>query len=148
MQDIKSQTQSTKGLWKHFLLKYPEANLLHKKMLRVSKKVNLAKEGKSRFKVIKEMISQAQNYLLKGQCNDAYWNNMLSGLYLPQERYNTYANLIKAENLIDSASRQGSKWLQVTEIDYDCDGHDEIIVETETQKYLYFSCAWRHCSGA
>lgn len=124
--------------WKSFLLKYHEINLLHKKMLRVSKKINSAKEGKSRFKVIKEMISQAQDLLLKGQCNDAYWDNNYGGIYLPTERHNTYTNLIKAENLIDAASKHGSKWIQVYELDYDCDGHDEIIVETETQN-VYIS---------
>ncbi|GEM_PF-2164021 len=128
------------GSIKNFLLKYPEANLLHKKMLRVSKKINSAKEGKSRFKVIKEMINQAHDLLLKGQCSDPYWDNTSGGIYQPLARHNTYTNLIKAEKLIDSASRQGSKWIQVSEIDYDCDGNDEIIVETETQN-IYISPA-------
>lgn len=135
----KQQIQ-TKSKWNHFLLKYDEANLLHKKMLRVSKKVNSAKEGKSRFKVIKEMINQAYDLLLMGQCNDTYWDTILGGIYSPRKRHNTYANLIKAENLIDSASRQSSKWIQVSEIDYDCDGNDEIIIETETQN-IYVSPA-------
>ncbi len=124
--------------WSHYLLKYNEANLLHKKMLRVSKKVNSAKEGKSRFKVIKEMINQAYDLLLMGQCNDTYWDTILGGIYSPRKRHNTYSNLIKAENLIDSASRQNSRWIQVSEIDYDCDGNDEIIIETETQN-IYIS---------
>lgn len=138
MQDAKPGSNS--GYWKNFLLKYHEINLLHKKMLRVSKKINSAKEGKSRFKVIKEMINQAHDLLLKGQSNYAYWNSKTGGIYLPHERYSTYSNLIKAENLIDAASRHGSKWIQVYELDYDCDGHDEIIVETETQN-VYISPA-------
>ncbi len=124
--------------WKHSILNNYEINLLHKKMLRVSKKINSAKEGKSRFKVIKEMITQAHDLLLKGQCNDAYLCSDWSGIQIPQQRHNAYKNLIKAENLIDSASKQGSKWIQAYEIDYDCDGHDEIIVETETQN-IYIS---------
>ena len=135
----KQQIQ-TKSKWNHFLLKYHEANLLHKKMLRVSKKVNSAKEGKSRFKVIKEMINQAYDLLLMGQCNDTYWDTVLGGIYSPRKRHNTYSNLIKAENLLDAASRQNSKWIQVSEIDYDCDGNDEIIIETETQN-VYISPA-------
>lgn len=135
-----NESQHLTRYWNQFLLKYPEANLLHKKMLRISKKINAAKEGKSRFKVIKEMINQAQDLLLKGQANNAYWDNKLQGIYSPNERHNTYSNLIKAENLIDAASRQVSKWLQVVEIDYDCDGNDEIIIETETQN-IYISPA-------
>ncbi len=137
-QDLKSQAKYSG--WKNFLIKYPEANLLHKKMLRVSKKINSAKEGKSRFKVIKEMISQAQDLLLKGQCNNFYWDNVWGGIYLPEGRHSTYSNLIKAEKLIDQASRQGSKFIQASEIDYDCDGNDEIIIETETQN-IYISPA-------
>lgn len=125
---------------KQILLGHHEVNLLHKKMLRVSKKINSAKEGKSRFKVIKEMITQAQELLLKGQSNDTYKDSPLIGIYSPEERHNSYTNLIKAENLIDAASRQDSKWVQLSEIDYDCDGNDEIIVETETQN-IYISPA-------
>lgn len=131
-------TEQSYKPWKNSLLRYPEANLLQKKMLRVSKKINSAKEGKSRFKVIKEMISQAQDLLFQGQRNNAYWDNILSGLYIPEERHRTYSCLIKAENLIDAASRQAPKWIQVYEIDYDCDGHDEIIIETESQN-IYIS---------
>ena len=129
-----------KAKWNNFLLKYDEANLLHKKMLRVSKKVNSAKEGKSRFKVIKEMINQAYELLLMGQCNDTYWDTILGGIYSPRKRHNAYSNLIKAENLLDSASRQNSRWIQVSEIDYDCDGNDEVIIESETQN-IYISPA-------
>lgn len=123
---------------KHTLLNNHAVNLLHKKMLRTSKKINSAKEGKSRFKVIKEMISQAQDLLLKAQCNYAYWTNSEEGIYLPQERHFVYSNLIKAENLIDAASRYSSRWIHLYEIDYDCDGNDEIIIETETQN-IYIS---------
>lgn len=133
-----SASQENKESQKKSLLKYTEANLLHKKMLRVSKKINSAKEGKSRFKVIKEMIGQAQDLLLKGQTNIAYWDNPTYGLYMPDLRHHTYANLIKAENLIDISSRHASKWIQVSEADYDCDGNDEVIIETETQN-IYIS---------
>ena len=138
LQDIKLQDISLPS--KNFLLKCHEANLLHKKMLRVSKKINSAKEGKSRFKVIKEMISQAQDLLLKGQNSAIYCNYNFNGIYSPYERHSTYSNLIKAENLIDAASRQGSSWIQASETDYDCDGNDEIIIETESQN-IYLSSA-------
>ncbi len=128
----------TEAFWKQSLLDCFEANLLHKKMLRVSKKINSAKEGKSRFKVIKEMLTQAQELLLKGQSNDTYLTNNSDGIYQPTKRHNAYKNLIQAENLIDNASRHSTKWIQVSELDYDCDGNDEIIVETETN-IIYIS---------
>ena len=137
-----ANTEGFKGFWKNCLLNHSEANLLHKKMLRVSKKINAAREGKSRFKVIKEMINQAQDLLLKGQSKSVFIEkeNCLNGMFFPYERHKAYSNLIKAENLIDAASRQGSKWIQVSEIDYDCDGNTEIIIETETQN-IYISPA-------
>lgn len=126
--------------WKYYLLRYHEVNLIHKKMLRVSKKINLAKEGKSRFKVIKEMINQAQDLLYQGQINNSYWDNHLAGIYIPEERHATYEKLIRAENLIENASRKGARWIQISESDYDCDGNDEIIIETDTQN-IYISPA-------
>lgn len=123
---------------KQCLLKYPEVNLLHKKMLRVSKKINSAKEGKSRFKVIKEMINQAHNLLLQGQFCNTYWDSPISGIYLPEARHAAYSKLIKAETLIESASRKNSRWIQISEIDYDCDGNDETLIETDTHN-IYIS---------
>ncbi|MBI1858374.1 MAG: DUF1926 domain-containing protein [Candidatus Melainabacteria bacterium] len=137
---LSANINNEKKPWKYFLIKYPEVNLLHKKMLRVSKKINSAKEGKSRFKVIKEMINKAQDLLLQGQHNSTYWDNPLSGFYIPEERFLTYEKLIKAENLIEAASRKTARWAQTSEIDYDCDGNDEIIIETDTQN-IYISPA-------
>lgn len=125
---------TSKNASKESLVKFKEVNLLHKKMLRVSKKINSAKEGKSRFKVIKEMISQAQDLLLQGQIYYPY-TSQIHSTNLVQS---TYSNLIKAENLIDISSRNTSKWIQVSELDYDCDGNDEIIIESETQN-IYIS---------
>ena len=131
---------STPKKWDNSLLRYTEANLLHKKMLRVSKKINSAQEGKSRFKVIKTMISEAKDLLLLGQMYNCYSDDPINGIYIPETRESTYANLIKSENLIDTASRQTSKWIQLFENDFDCDGNDEIIIETETQN-VYISPA-------
>ncbi len=101
------------GYWRNFFAKYPEANWLHKRMLRVSKKVNESKSPKK---------DSAQNYLLAAQCNDAYWHGVFGGLYLPNLRFPVYRNLIKAESMIHN-----SKVYEVS--DFDCDGRNEIIVE-------------------
>lgn len=130
---IPGKDQASRKHWKSYLTDQMESNFLHKKMMRVSKKINAAKEGKSRFKVIKEMINNSHDLLLKGQRSSFYFNHPLGGIYTANERSNAYSSLIKAENLIEQASSQRSNKLQVLELDYDSDGHEEILIETDTQ---------------
>lgn len=104
------------GYWRNFFSKYPEANWLHKRMLRVSRMIN---ESNSENKEI------AQNHLLAAQCNDAYWHGVFGGIYLPNLRYPIYKNLIRAEALVDNFNK-----CEIT--DFDCDGNEEIIVSNDT----------------
>ncbi|MDI6779344.1 MAG: DUF1926 domain-containing protein [Bacteroidota bacterium] len=105
------------GYWRNFLAKYPEANWLHKKMLRVSNKIRAIEQNGMD-------VSEAKNHLMAGQCNDAYWHGVFGGLYLPNLRYPVYNNLIKAECLIDKSKPN----LKIT--DFDCDGKNEILYES------------------
>lgn len=104
------------GYWRNFLAKYPEANWMHKRMLRVSEKINNSKSPK---------IFEAQENLLAAQCNDAYWHGVFGGLYLPNLRFSIYENLIKAEKIVHGNNK-------IEQIDLDCDGENEIVLETET----------------
>ncbi len=99
------------GIWKNFLVKYEESNNMHKKMLFVSQKVNQStRKGRKK----------ARDYLMKAQCNDAYWHGVFGGLYLPHLRRAVYSNLLKAENMAYyNASVKG---------DINCDGYDEIYL--------------------
>lgn len=112
------------GHWRSFLTKYPESNLMHKRMLSVSEK--LAKYEKTNPDNT-ETINKAREYLYAGQCNCAYWHGVFGGLYLPHLRSAIFENLIKAEKLLNGLARDDTETV-VT--DYDCDGLDEIIVTT------------------
>jgi alpha-amylase/alpha-mannosidase (GH57 family) len=79
------------GIWRNFLVKYEEANNMHKKMLFLSKLVARKKDGKLR------------EYLYKAQCNDAYWHGVFGGLYLPHLRKEIYKNLIEVDSQIRTA---------------------------------------------
>ena len=103
------------GIWKNFLVKYPEANHMHKRMLWVSRRVA---HGHLR----------ARDALYRAQCNDAYWHGIFGGLYLPHLRREVYANLLRAE-VLGSIDLVGS-W----EEDLDADGHKEIILSN--REYL------------
>src|SRR5580704_1410533 len=94
------------GVWRGFFRKYPEANLLHKKMLRASAQVasipprraNLEHAGR---------FSQARDHVLRGQGNDAYWHGVFGGLYAPHLRTELWRNLIKAETIADRLTPGG-----------------------------------------
>ncbi len=108
------------GFWRHFLVKYPEINTMHKKMLRVHEKVYRARQ-----------VSEADcglEDLWRGQCNCPYWHGIFGGVYMTDIRATTYSHLIQAENKAD-AVLQGNNWLRWERADFDCDGEDELLVE-------------------
>lgn len=75
------------GIWKNFLVKYPQSNHIHKRMLELSHL--RAKIGKKRF----------DTALYKLQTNDPLWHGVFGGLYLPNLRDTAYKYLIECENI-------------------------------------------------
>ena len=118
------------GFWRNFMVKYPEINTMHKKMLRVSVKVH---DFLSRNKG--ETGSGLLDSLWAGQCNCPYWHGVFGGIYLFHIRSAIYENLIQAELLLDrlKGKSQSSAVCEVT--DFDLDGRDEILIETEKQNF-------------
>ena len=111
----------TGGTWRNFLAKYPEANQMHKKMLRVSRRLHTCAISDG-----EEKLSEALNYLLQAQCNDGYWHGVFGGLYAPHLRHAAYSNLIRAETIVWKLEGHGQPSAEVS--DYDCDGREEILV--------------------
>ncbi|MFQ6008745.1 MAG: alpha-amylase/4-alpha-glucanotransferase domain-containing protein, partial [Candidatus Zixiibacteriota bacterium] len=126
---LKEQNQWTRfgrfvrgGHWRGFLSKYDEANLMHKKMLSVSKKLEDYERNNAKRNPEAEI---AREMLYAGQCNCPYWHGVFGGLYLPHIRQAVYANLIEADTRLDRlSSRRG---INISVHDYDADGHDEIV---------------------
>ncbi len=114
------------GHWRGFLTKYDEANLMHKKMLSVSKKLD-------KFKIENpeniEDTRLAKEKLYAGQCNCPYWHGVFGGLYLPHIRQAIYSNLIQADTMISELD--GGRKFSITKTDYIADGHDEVIFESD-----------------
>ncbi|MBZ0159270.1 alpha-amylase/4-alpha-glucanotransferase domain-containing protein [Candidatus Methylomirabilis sp.] len=100
------------GHWKHFLVRYPEANRAHKKGLALGRLIPDGHEAK-----------QAGLEILAAQCNDSYWHGVFGGLYLPHLRHEIWRHLARAEAYI--RCRQA---LKVEAIDLDCDGSPEVWV--------------------
>ncbi|RLB58824.1 MAG: alpha-amylase [Deltaproteobacteria bacterium] len=116
------------GLWQNFMVKYPEANHLHKKMLHASGKLAEALAA-DELDPESPQLQQARRLLYRGQCNCAYWHGLFGGLYLPHLRDAIYRNLIAAEDEIDRLQQGEEDWISFEEEDFDGDRADEILVE-------------------
>ncbi len=108
------------GYFRNFLVKYPESNRMHKRMLLVSASLaDLPEEA------------PAKTNLYKAQCNCGYWHGVFGGLYLNHLRSAIYSNLILAEV---GAGRFKTTTLA---LDYDCDGRQEWILSSDQQKLIF-----------
>ncbi len=107
------------GFWRNFMSKYPEVNVMHKKMLRLSRLLHSTDFEKSQK-------TQALDHLWAAQCNCPYWHGVFGGLYLSHLRFAIFNNLLLAEKILDR-----SRELPLIEhTDFDADGHEEILIET------------------
>ncbi|MDD3626569.1 MAG: DUF1926 domain-containing protein [bacterium] len=118
------------SMWRNFLVKYPESNLMQKKACYVSSKVPTTTP------------ESLKKDLFRGECNCAYWHGVFGGIYLPHLRHSNYSNLIKAEYNADIKRIKNKKaWLKKRVFDFDCDGYDEVILENSGMN-LYISPAY------
>ena len=112
--------------WQNFMVKYSEANHLHKKMLLVSRKLTDALSDDEPWE---EEHEQARRSVFRGQCSCAYWHGLFGGLYLPHLRRAIYRELIRAESALDRRSQGEDDWIAYDEVDFDGDLAEEVIVE-------------------
>lgn len=119
-EDLLRHLQS--GFWRYFLIKYPEANAMHKRMLRVHHKVEQA--------ATRGDASAARDALWSGQCNCPYWHGVFGGLYLRHIRWATHRRLIAAEREAERLLQSDTAWLEVRREDLNYDGHPEVLVQT------------------
>jgi 4-alpha-glucanotransferase len=113
------------GSWRGFFRKYSESNLLHKKMLHVSSRIDAAPARRSGSRAGEE-LKKARDLLLAAQCNDAYWHGIFGGLYAPHLRTELWRNLIRAELMADQQT-PGADVPRVETLDYDGDGVNELL---------------------
>lgn len=103
--------ENSKGYWKNFFVKYPEANRMHKKML-----------------ILSEMAAQnteAKEKIYAAQCNDAYWHGVFGGIYMPHLRQAVWKQMADAESIL-----RKNETLMIEEIDMDLDGKNELWVHS------------------
>lgn len=105
---------------RNFLVKYPEADLLHKKALRVSALVEGMRKGPKR--------ERATDLLLAAQTGDVYWHGVFPGVYDPRLRATAWFSLVEAETL---AACDGKPFVAAAEEDFDFDGRPELSLEND-----------------
>ena len=153
------------GLWRNFLVKYPEINSMHKKMLWVHDKIwhhaalsnaplDVANSeaatqstadgpGTQQTGVAPQALSadtQTLDELWKSQCNCPYWHGVFGGSYMTDIRAEVFRHLIAAENAIDSQRYGQRPWLAWGTMDFDRDSLPELLVETDRMN-VYFDPA-------
>jgi alpha-amylase len=111
------------GFWRNFLVRYPEVNNQHKKMLRVHEHVYAAGATEESGLV----------QLWKAQANDTYWHGLFGGIYMTHVRSAIYHHLIKAENAADLIRYKPGHWQHYEFADFDRDTQNELIIESDQQ---------------
>lgn len=111
------------GFWRNFLVRYPEANNQHKKMLRVHDAVYAAGATEETGVI----------QLWKAQANDTYWHGLFGGIYMNHVRSAIYHHLIKAENAAHRALFGTKHWQRYEFTDFDRDSQEELLLESDSQ---------------
>jgi len=117
------------GSWENFLVKYPESNHMHKKMLYVSEKVHRVLRSQPVPVEDKDLPAHpALQALWKGQVGDAYWHGLFGGLYFNFLRHTVYENIIAAERRAETIHWGAEKYLSHEIYDLDKDLQPEILI--------------------
>ncbi|MHA1983268.1 MAG: alpha-amylase/4-alpha-glucanotransferase domain-containing protein [Candidatus Hodarchaeales archaeon] len=103
--DTKNLKQFLKGsFWRNFLIKYPEVNQMHKRMLYSH---TLLQDAKKNYEDPK--LEESHIEILKAQSNDGYWHGMFAGLYYRFIRDSIYNHLLKADKLREEVEKKDIK---------------------------------------
>jgi predicted glycosyl hydrolase (DUF1957 family) len=114
------------GVWQNFMARYPEANLMHKKMVWVSRKV-----AEAEAVAPSADVTAARREVYRGQCNCSYWHGLFGGLYLNYLRHAVYSHLVFAERTADAALGRLGDATRVEVEDLDADLRKEVILSNK-----------------
>lgn len=133
-EDIKTFT--TGSIWQNFLVKYSQANIMHKRMLICRNKIE--KTEKELSYLSSERFQRIWENILASQSNDAYWHgsSAFGGIYYLFLRHSIHKHILTAEHLLDKLRNQeGLKEISSKIQDVLLDGQPDGILENE-----YVSC--------
>jgi len=129
------------GFWRYYLVKYPESNNMHKKMLHVRDKLILVEKNLDNLVLqgngneANKLIKEAWTEIYKSQCNDCYWHGLFGGVYLQFLRFSVYTHLINYEIIIDNINTKflslDNKYISVIPLDFNKDSRMDILIESD-----------------
>jgi alpha-amylase len=125
------------GYWNNFLVKYPESNHMHKKMLMISERLDEWQKsihGSSG----NGQVRSAKKELYQGQCNCPYWHGLFGGIYLNYLRHAIYEHLINAEKIIDLSLYGDEPWVDYKVTDFKRDRSMDVLISGKNLN-AYFS---------
>lgn len=111
------------GFWRHFLVKYPEANWLHKRMLRTHRLV---------YRALEKGVD-GRDDLWRAQSSCTYWHGIFGGLYLADLRAVAYHHLLRAEK--QARGVLGPSGWEREDVDFD--GREEVVYEGRNQALFF-----------
>lgn len=129
-------THATDAAWATSLLRYEEANRLHKRATRASRLIErlerMVKEGGiGGHRPDPSQLVQAHRYLYRAQAAEVYGHGPHAGIYDARLRAAAWRDLLRAERVAAEAMRTDDR-LAVETTDIDCDGNDDVVLRTPT----------------
>ncbi len=120
--------------WERFLLRYEEANRLHKRMLLVSEQLvrlrnRIRETPPAKRRALKEALDAATLHLYSAQASDVLWHGPHAGVYDARLRHRAWRDLLEADSRVAHTLGEGTDIRQLR-LDYDADGRQEIVVRT------------------
>ncbi|MBA3053252.1 DUF1926 domain-containing protein [bacterium] len=80
------------GFFRNMLVKYPESDMMHKKMLCLSRKIDFHRDAPE--------FEEMQKCLFRAQCNCAYWHGIFGGIYMRHLRAAIFHELLKCQKIL------------------------------------------------
>jgi alpha-amylase len=110
------------GLFRRYLTRYPEVNLLYSRMIYTHLLVNQIRGDK--YKKL-----AARNELWRGQSGTVYWNSPSGGVYAGHLRKAAFRSFLEAEQI----ARVSEMFIpSIIGVDFDMDGESEYLFQGET----------------
>lgn len=100
------------GHWRNFLVRYPEVNLLHKRILHLSAEAH------------RRDHHEALEHIWQAQCNCPFWHGVFGGVYLEHIRHANFAHLARADALLFPGEQDPDVR------DWNLDGRDEACLRS------------------
>ena len=122
--------------WDQLLIRNPELNRLHKKMLRTSVEVfrlrNTIRDRSRRgldVHLLEQALTEATAALYRAQHGSAYVLGTEVGAQDGAVRHDAWSNLLRAEFAVTGALGDGDV-TRILQVDADCDGRQDVVVKS------------------